>query len=89
MGHFPDNMAATKNMDLIASQILDLAPSCVEFVPGADGYFIIGTYNLQKENVSQEVEHSGTVAVSRFHTGLKPLAQLSMQKCFKSSGTVI
>jgi len=53
--------AASKNLDPVASQILDLPPSCIEFVPvGGDTealYFIIGTYNLQKD-ASQELERS-------------------------------
>lgn len=52
-------------MELIASQVLDLAPSCVEFVPGEDGVFVVGTYNLQKENTLQEAENSGRSAVSQ------------------------
>ena len=61
--------AASKNMDPVASQILDLPPSCIEFVPpavdGATLYFIVGTYNLQKEDVSQKVEESSSVAVGQ------------------------
>lgn len=30
--------------------ILDLPPSCLEFSPGCDRYFIVGTYCLQPEN---------------------------------------
>lgn len=56
----------SKNMELIASQNLDLAPSCIEFVPGADGYFIVGTYNLQN-NVPQETDNSGKTAVSQVY----------------------
>lgn len=43
--------AASKNMDPIASQILDLPPSCIEFVPlnATEQYFVVGTYNLHKE----------------------------------------
>jgi len=83
-------MAATKNMDLIASQILDLAPSCVEFVPpdgGDDCYFIVGTYNLQKENVLQKeaVEDSGSLPVSRYRC----LSALMHSEYLKRSGTYL
>lgn len=84
-------MAATKNMNPIASQILDLAPSCVEFVPGAEGYFIVGTYNLQKENVPQKVEESGALPVSGYPRIIKPLScqvQLeTFQNVSKECGT--
>ena len=30
--------------------ILDLPPSCLEFSPGCDRYFVVGTYCLQPEN---------------------------------------
>jgi hypothetical protein len=49
-------------MDPIASQILDLPPSCIEFLPADDEqlvYFIVGTYNLQKENIPEEIGDSG------------------------------
>lgn len=29
---------------------LDLPPSCVEFCPAFPSYFLIGTYNLQKDD---------------------------------------
>lgn len=54
-------LAASKNMDPVASQILDLPPSCIEFVPVAGDkgplHFIVGTYNLEKD-VSQQLERS-------------------------------
>lgn len=31
------------------SMQLDLPPSCVEFCPAHPSYFLVGTYNLQKE----------------------------------------
>ncbi|OTA99491.1 hypothetical protein M426DRAFT_67687 [Hypoxylon sp. CI-4A] len=34
----------------LKSLILDLPPSCIEFCPGYPDYFVVGTYNLQKED---------------------------------------
>ncbi|KAI1135442.1 hypothetical protein F5Y05DRAFT_394442 [Hypoxylon sp. FL0543] len=34
----------------LRSLILDLPPSCIEFCPGHPDYFVVGTYNLQKQN---------------------------------------
>lgn len=31
------------------SMVLDLPPSCIEFCPAHPSYFLVGTYNLQKE----------------------------------------
>ncbi|KAI2622668.1 hypothetical protein GGS26DRAFT_567152 [Hypomontagnella submonticulosa] len=33
----------------LRSLTLDLPPSCIEFCPGHPDYFVVGTYNLQKE----------------------------------------
>lgn len=35
------------------SLILDLPPSCIEFCPAHPAYFLVGTYNLQKEEHQQ------------------------------------
>ncbi|KAI0550927.1 hypothetical protein F4679DRAFT_187196 [Xylaria curta] len=40
------------------SLILDLPPSCIEFCPAHPDYFIVGTYNLQKEEPAAAVEVS-------------------------------
>jgi hypothetical protein len=48
----------------ICSQILDLSPSCVEFLPGSNSadeeaiencneYFVVGTYHLQSSSVEE------------------------------------
>ncbi|KAI1656113.1 hypothetical protein F4813DRAFT_365397 [Daldinia decipiens] len=34
----------------LKSLTLDLPPSCIEFCPGHPDYFVVGTYNLQKED---------------------------------------
>jgi diphthine methyl ester acylhydrolase len=36
-----------------------LPPSCIEFCPAHPDYFVVGTYNLQKEEAI-EAEESGT-----------------------------
>lgn len=36
----------------LQSLTLDLPPSCIEFCPGHPNYFVVGTYNLQKEEDS-------------------------------------
>ncbi|KAK0648802.1 hypothetical protein B0T16DRAFT_408852 [Cercophora newfieldiana] len=40
---------------------LDLPPSCVEFCPASQNYFLVGTYNLQKDEelAAANVEQSG------------------------------
>ncbi|KAI0481912.1 hypothetical protein GGR56DRAFT_617779 [Xylariaceae sp. FL0804] len=38
----------------LQSLTLDLPPSCIEFCPAHPDYFIIGTYNLQKEESSAD-----------------------------------
>lgn len=38
----------------LRSLTLDLPPSCVEFCPAHSDYFIVGTYNLQKEESTAE-----------------------------------
>ncbi|KAI0389346.1 hypothetical protein F5Y17DRAFT_449338 [Xylariaceae sp. FL0594] len=40
------------------SLTLDLPPSCIEFCPAYPEYFVVGTYNLQKDTVL-EAEESG------------------------------
>ncbi|KAH8661660.1 hypothetical protein BGZ60DRAFT_433461 [Tricladium varicosporioides] len=60
----------TANIEGVALQVLDLPPSCVEFVPlkgiqeasnprppvARDQYFVVGTYDLQKEQDPVEVD---------------------------------
>ncbi|ROW07297.1 hypothetical protein VMCG_03697 [Cytospora schulzeri] len=45
----------TSSMDMTLSSsqsmVLDLPPSCIEFCPAHPSYFLVGTYNLQKEEV--------------------------------------
>ncbi|KAI1759252.1 hypothetical protein GGR53DRAFT_514169 [Hypoxylon sp. FL1150] len=39
----------------LRSLTLDLPPSCIEFCPTHPDYFIVGTYNLQKEEAATEI----------------------------------
>lgn len=41
----------TKEREIASSRslVLDLPPSCIEFCPAHPDHFVVGTYNLQKE----------------------------------------
>lgn len=43
-------MEQAKLLTSKASLVLDLPPSCVQFCPSDPEYFLVGTYNLQKED---------------------------------------
>jgi diphthamide biosynthesis protein 7 len=47
-------MELEKNASSKHSRVLDLPPSCLQFSRKHPDYFIVGTYNLQKESVSTE-----------------------------------
>ncbi|KAI0893166.1 hypothetical protein F4806DRAFT_499359 [Annulohypoxylon nitens] len=49
--------AEGRSIPPLRSLTLDLPPSCIEFCPGLPEYFVVGTYNLQKES-----EDPGVVA---------------------------
>lgn len=38
--------------------ILDLPPSCIEFCPAYQDYFVVATYDLQKDDKEQTAEDS-------------------------------
>jgi len=38
---------------------LDLPPSCLEFCPIHPSYFLVGTYNLQKDDVAADPHDGG------------------------------
>ncbi|KAK9772737.1 hypothetical protein AB5N19_14253 [Seiridium cardinale] len=40
---------------------LDLPPSCIEFCPAYPDYFVVGTYDLQKESTAQANENQDTI----------------------------
>ncbi|XDG04833.1 hypothetical protein ABKA04_004448 [Annulohypoxylon sp. FPYF3050] len=42
--------AEGRSIPPLRSLTLDLPPSCIEFCPGLPEYFVVGTYNLQKES---------------------------------------
>ena len=43
------------------SLTLDLPPSCIEFCPASPRYFVVGTYNLQKdEGASPDDKDAGS-----------------------------
>lgn len=51
--------AMAQDSQLIRSLVtltLDLPPSCIEFCPAYPDYFVIGTYDLQKEEAAQAGE---------------------------------
>lgn len=40
----------------LGSEVLDLPPSCLEFSTKWPNYFVVGTYNLQKDEEAQEAK---------------------------------
>ena len=47
------------SLEPISSKIaltLDLPPSCIQFCPAYPNHFVIGTYNLQKDDLDPEGE---------------------------------
>ena len=46
------SIASTQSLEL------DLPPSCIEFCPAHPPYFVVGTYNLQRDEPSS-AEHGG------------------------------
>ena len=47
-----------ESSNVISSQvsiILDLPPSCIQFCPAHPKYFVVGTYNLQKDEPAEIV----------------------------------
>ena len=54
---------ATPTFKSKSTLILDLPPSCLEFVPRSQSYFVVGTYFLEPsaaENVSSMIEINQT-----------------------------
>ncbi|KAG0647123.1 WD repeat-containing rrt2 [Hyphodiscus hymeniophilus] len=50
----------SKAVQPLDSTILDLPPSCIEFIPGFPDFFVVGTYNLQKEVDTGSLHQSRT-----------------------------
>jgi diphthamide biosynthesis protein 7 len=54
-----DSLAEVKfddRVENICGEILDLPPSCIEFSLAEPEYFVIGTYNLEKDEASEVLE---------------------------------
>jgi diphthamide biosynthesis protein 7 len=49
-GKDPGRENAPSFITKVCAQILELPPSCVEFSPKQSDCFVIGTYNLEKDN---------------------------------------
>jgi hypothetical protein len=43
----------SKTVKPICRTVLDLPPCCIEFVPTEEQFFIVGTYDLQKEEAKE------------------------------------
>lgn len=50
-----------QNIASLQSLVLDLPPSCIEFCPAHPDYFVIGTYNLQKEEPEEDQNSNASV----------------------------
>lgn len=52
----PELSHQDQNITVITSRILELPPSCIEFVPDcveeSAGYFLVGTYHLELNSAS-------------------------------------
>lgn len=53
-------MPPQENITRNDSTILELPPSCLEFSPRYPDYFVVGTYNLQKEDDLDDAEDAET-----------------------------
>ncbi|KAI0409385.1 hypothetical protein F4802DRAFT_246703 [Xylaria palmicola] len=63
-----------KDREIASSQalVLDLPPSCVEFCPAHRSYFVVGTYNLQKEETTNVVKDDVSDSEDGHETVKKP-----------------
>lgn len=72
----------------LRSLTLNLPPSCIEFCPSHPSFFIVGTYNLEKEEVPSAeydgvediVEGTGPTKKSQSRNGSLVVFQLSVSK---------
>lgn len=46
----------TSKIELLDSDLLDLPPSCIEFWPNNPSWFVIGSYELDKEEEESRVD---------------------------------
>ncbi|KAI0441818.1 hypothetical protein F4803DRAFT_521792 [Xylaria telfairii] len=63
---------AGREIASLRSFILDLPPSCIEFCPAHPDYFVIGTYNLQKEEPTAVEEDDVSNNEGGYETVKKP-----------------
>lgn len=47
-------MEASNVISSQVSLVLDLPPSCIQFCPAHPKYFVVGTYNLEKNDTTGE-----------------------------------
>lgn len=47
-------MGDSRSIASLVSLTLDLPPSCVQFCPAHPEYFVVGTYNLEKNDTSAQ-----------------------------------
>ncbi|AEO67751.1 uncharacterized protein THITE_2116755 [Thermothielavioides terrestris NRRL 8126] len=53
----------------LRSEVLELPPSCVEFCPAFPSYFLVGTYDLQRQTGEQEIADADADASSEDEAG--------------------
>lgn len=47
-------------VEAMQTLLLDLPPSCIEFCPSYPDYFVVGTYDLQKDSAEASHQQSQT-----------------------------
>lgn len=52
-------MATPNIVSSDATLILDLPPSCIQFCTAHPSFFVVGTYNLQKEEAETDKQDDG------------------------------
>lgn len=77
-------MSSTNSVASKVSLFLDLPPSCIQFCPAHPEYFIVGTYNLQKDVAQSEVRVEDEFPASR-----KPQSRNGSLVVFKTDGQTV
>lgn len=77
-------MDRSSKVSVLISEILELPPSCLEFVPekleeGVE-YFVIGTYHLQNEKETENANNSASEPVKQTRGGSLILFRLYCRK---------
>lgn len=60
-------MGIMANLNLVSSKVsltLDLPPSCIQFCPAHPEFFVVGTYNLQKDDTQEAQEEDDESAAA-------------------------